>query len=152
MTKRRVDKKFFRPVHLHAVIFLLVYTIISKAIFIKSISSTSLQVAFFIPYTFGVFAGIFLLYLFSHEDFFHFMKDVEKEENKKEKKFLKKYKHYGKILSTFLIATIGGPVFAALTVRFLLNKFWYKYLLIALGNIPSTLLAVTLAKGILHFI
>ena len=36
------------------------------------------------PYFFGVAAGIIFLYHFSHEDFFHFIKEVEREEKKKE--------------------------------------------------------------------
>jgi hypothetical protein len=151
-TKKSPKKGFFRPIHLQAVVFLVVYTILSKTIFIKSIASENLAVNFFSPYIFGVAAGIIFLYLLNHADFFHFIKEVEKAERKKENNYLKKYLHFGKVLSTLIIATIGGPVFAALTVRLLLNKVWYKYLLIAAGNLTSTILGVSLAKGALNFI
>ena len=124
-----------------------IYTALSKSIFLKSLGSESITTHFFGPYIFGVIAGIFFLYLFNHEDFFHFIKEVEEIEKKKENKFLKKYLHLGRILATLIIASLGGPVFAALTARFLINKFWFKYLILALGNIPSTILSVTLAKG-----
>lgn len=147
--KKVSKKKFFRTVHLQAAVFLIVYTIVSKVIFIKSIISPSLAVNFFVPYFFGIFAGMILLYLFSHEDFFHFIKEIERQEEKKENRYLGKYMHYGRILATLIVATVGGPVFAALTIRLLLNKVWYKYLLLAFGNITSTLLAVSLARGLI---
>lgn len=153
MAKKTLKKRnFFRPVHLQALFFFVAYTILSKAIFIKSVMSANLEVVFFVPYFFGVAAGFLFLYLFNHEDFFHFVKEIEKEEKKRERGYLKKYQHYGKILSTLIIAAIGGPIFAALTIRFLLNKYKYKYLLLALGNIVSTLVAIAIAKGALKLI
>lgn len=151
MTKRnkKIKKSFFRKVHAQALIFFVLYTIISKAIFIKSVTLTNIHAAFFIPYFYGVLCGIVFLYLFNHEDFFHFMKDIEKKEKKEEESLLKRFLHYGKVASVLIIATVGGPVLSALTIRLLLNKFWYKYLLIALGNITSTILAVSLARGAL---
>ena len=146
--KAKIKKGVFRKIHLQAFLFLIVYSVISKTIFIRSLASASLWVSFLVPYFFGVVAGIIFLYLFSHEDFFHFMKDVEHDEKKKEHQLLKKYKHYGKVASTLIIAAIGGPVLAALTIRFLLNKFWYKYLLIAVGNVASTAITVSLGKGL----
>ncbi len=146
------NKPFFRKIHFRALLFLVVYTVVSKLVFIKSLTMPDLFREFFGPYIFGVIAGIIFLYLFNHEDFFHFIRDVEKTEKKKEKEYLRKYIHYGKIISTLIIATLGGPIFAALTVRFLLNNVWYKYLLLATGNIGSTFLAVVLAKGLIHII
>lgn len=142
--KRHRKKGFFRLVHLHALTFFVVYSIISKTIFVKSIATKNPLISFFGPYTFGVVAGIILLYLLSHEDFFHFIKKFEREEEKKEKKLLKKYKHYGKVLSTLLIAAVGGPIFSAITIRLLLNKAWYKYLLVAVGNLFSTIITVVI--------
>lgn len=150
MSKHKSSKKsFFRPVHLQAFLFFIAYTIVSKAVFLKSVTSGNMQIVFFVPYIFGVAAGIFFLYLFNHEDFFHFIKEIELEEGKKEKGYLKKYKHYGKILSTLIISAIGGPIFAALTIRFLLNKYWYKYIVLAVGNIASTAFAIFIAQGII---
>lgn len=127
--------------------FFIAYTILSKAIFLKSVTSGNAEIIFFVPYIFGVVCGVLFLYLFNHEDFFHFIKEIEKEEEKKEKAYLRKYKHYGKILSTLIIGAIGGPVFSALTIRFLLNKYWYKYLVLSVGNIASTFFAILIAKG-----
>ena len=145
-------KGLIRGVHLQAILFLVAYNILSKYIFIKSVTHADILVNFFVPYIFGVVAGIVFLYLLHHEDFFHFMKEVEKEEKKKEESYLKRYLHYGKVACVLIVALIGGPVFAALTIRFLLNKFKYKYLLIAVGNIGSTLLMVSIARGAISLV
>lgn len=149
-SNKAVKRGLIRGVHIQAIFFLVVYTIISKAVFIKSITSSNMFIVFLVPYFFGITAGIIFLYLFNHEDFFHFMKEVEKEDGKKEKKYLKRFKHYGKIISTLIIAAIGGPIFSALTIRFLLNNVWYRYILIAVGNIASTLFAIFFTGGLLR--
>ena len=122
---KRKKRSFFRPVHLQAIIFLVIYNVVSKTIFIKSV----LQSAYF----------------------FHFIKEVERQEDKKERGYLNKFKHHGKILATLIIATIGGPIFSALTIRLLLPKYKYPYLLLFIGNIFSTLFSVMIGKGILHY-
>lgn len=149
---KKFRKRFIRSVHLQAAALLIIYTFLSKFIFYKSVVSSNLIIVFLGPYVFGVAAGIIFLYLFNHEDFFHFVREVEKQERSREKKYLKKYLHYGRIVAVLIIATIGGPVFSALTIRFLLNNVWYRYLLIMAGNIASTILAVLLGKGALSLI
>lgn len=151
MSGNKNKSSFWRPVHLQAVFFLILYSIISKSIFIKSISSENNIIAFLVPYLFGVVAGMVFLYLFSHEDFFHFIKEVEQMQSKKENNFLKKYRHYGKVICTLVVAAVGGPVFAALTIRLLLNRYKYKYFLIAVGNITSTIIHVSTARGLFVF-
>lgn len=152
MPKVKSKKWFIRKVHLQAIAFLIFYNVISKTVFFKSVVHDNLVVNFLAPYVFGVVAGIIFLYLLNHEDFFHFMKEVESRERSKENFYIKKYKHYGRILSTLIIATIGGPIFAALTIRFLLNTSPYRYIVLAVGNIASTLLTVSLAKGTISLV
>lgn len=154
-SKAKVKSKkfsFLKPVHLQAIIFLLIYNILSKTVFIKAIVSQSIFINFLVPYFFGVLSGFSFLYLLKHEDFFHFMKDVENQERGKEKIFLDKYLHHGKVLATLIIASIGGPIFAALTIRLILPKYKYQLALIASGNIVSTLISVGIAKGFLGII
>ena len=143
-------KSFFRPVHLQAIIFLIVYNIVSKTIFFKSILYNAYFINFSGPYLFACVAGAIFLYLLRHEDFFHFIKEVERQEDKKEKGYLKKFSNHGKILTTLIIATIGGPIFSALTIRLLLPKHKHPYLLLFLGNVFSTIFSVMIAKGILY--
>ena len=143
-----MKRSFFRPVHLQAIIFLIIYTFISKTILVGSVVSYDPISSFLTVYLFGLGAGVLLLFLFNHEDFFHFIKDVENIEMKKERKLLHKYLHFGKIIAVFFIATVGGPIFSALTIRLLLNNTWYKYILLSLGNIPSTILIMSIGMGI----
>lgn len=152
LKSRKKKKAFFRLIHLHAIIFLVVYSIISKTIFVKSLATKDPVISFLGPYIFGVIAGMILLYILNHEEFFHFIKDVENVEGKKEKRLIRKYKHFGKIVGTLIIAAVGGPIFSALTIRLLLNNLWYKYLLIAVGCVFSTLLTVGIGFSVLNLI
>lgn len=141
------SKKLVRKVHLQALLILSAYLIVSKIISIKSATDESLLVSFIAPFIFGVVSSFIFLYLFGHEDFFHFIKEVEKVEGKQEKNYLKKFKHYGKIFTVLIIGTVGGPIFSALTVRFLLRRIWSRYLLLTLNSLFSTLLTTALFKG-----
>jgi uncharacterized membrane protein len=104
------------------------------------------------PFIFGAVMSFMFLYLFSHEDFFHFIKDVEKKEEKKEEQYLKKFKHFGKIVAVFVIALIGGTIFAALTVRLLLAHYKYRYLILLLSMVLSTVFSVGIVKGVFSFL
>ena len=146
--KTRTNKHFVRPVHIHTLLFTLGYAFLSRFIFIKSVVNQNIFISFLVPFIFGLIACVVLLYLFNHEDFFHFIKDVEKKERKTEKKYLKKYYHHSKILACVLIGTVGGSFFLALTIRFLLNRFAYRYLVIIISVFCSTLLSMGLAKGL----
>jgi len=151
--KRTVSKKpFFRPVHLQAFLFIIFYLIFSKILFYGFVLNKSWLVYFLGPYIFGVLSSFIFLYLFSHEDFFHFIKDVEGEEKKKEKGYLKKFKKHGSVLATIIIGIIGGPIFLALTIRFLLKQVGYKYIVILITMLLSTIYSVAVVKGILGIV
>jgi len=119
---------------------------------VHALSRSNLIESFLQLYLFGITFGIFLLYIISHEKFFPVAREIEKEEEKKEKKLLKKYLRHGKILATFIIGSVGGPVFSALTARLLLRNFAFKYFILILANIPSTLFTLSLGRGILSFV
>jgi uncharacterized membrane protein len=104
------------------------------------------------PFIFGVLTSFIFLYLFSHEDFFHFIKEVEKKEERKEEEYLRKYKHLGKIAAVLAIGAIGGVIFAALTVRLLLINYKYRYLILLISMFFSTIFTVGVAKGLLGFL
>lgn len=142
---------FFHLVHLIAVFILGSYFVLSKVNLVHALLYKSVLESFLQIYLFGVFFACLFLYIFSHEKFFPVAKEIEKEEEKTEKTFLKKYLHHGKILATFLIGMVGGPVFSSLTARILLNKFDYKYLLVILANIPSSILTVGISRGFIQF-
>ncbi len=135
-----------------AVVVLVGYFFISKINIIHAISRGNAIESFLQLYLFGVFFACLFLFIFSHEKFFPFAKEIENKEQKNEKKYLKKYIHHGKILGTFLIGSIGGPIFSSLTARMLLNSFRFKYIIIILANIPSTLFTLGVGWGILKFV
>jgi len=139
-------------IHLTAVIILGVYFTLSKINLVHALSSPNFIASFLQIYLFGIFFACLFLFIFSHEKFFTFAKDIEKQEQAKEKTFLKKYIHHGKILASFVIGVIGGPVFSSLTARLLLNNYSFKYLLVILANIPSTVFTLGIGRSILSFI
>ena len=96
-------------------------------------------------------SGFLFLYLFSHEDFFAFAGVLEKEESKKEKNYLDKFLKYGRFLTCVLVSQVGGPIFLALTVRFLFRKKDNRYLIVFLASAVSAVFGVLLAKGLLNF-
>lgn len=140
----------FHWVHLVAVFILGGYFVLSKVNLLNALARESLFERFLQIYLFGIIFACIFLFLFSHEKFFPFAREMEKTQSKKEKKYLKKYIHHGKVLGTFIIGTIGGPVFSSLTARLLLNTYHFKYLLVILCNIPSTILTVGIGSGFVH--
>ena len=154
MPKRRlkIRKGFLRPIHVTTFVIIAGYILVSRLVFFKFITASSLALSFAGPLAFGILTSFMFLYLFSHEDFFHFIKDIEKKEEKKEGDYLKKYKHFGKIAAVVVITLIGGTIFAALTVRLLLAHYKYKYFILLISMILSTVFTVGLAKGIFNFI
>ena len=152
MSKKIRQKFRFKAIHLQAVLVLILYNIISKANLAHALIRNSFVVSFLQVYGFGILATFAFLYLFSHEDFFTFAKEIEKKEEKGERKYLHKFKHLGKILATFLIGSIGGPIFLALTLRIFFHKHSLKYLLIILVIFISTLFGFGLLKGSINLL
>lgn len=148
MSEKKTRKRIFRWVHLETIIVIVGYFLLSNFIFLRSVSHPNIWLSFLVPLIFGVGSSLVFLYLFSHEDFFHFIKSLEKQENKQEKKYLSKFKRYGKMVTCILISAIGGPIFLALTVRFLFSKKENRYLIATVSNIISTILIVMLVRVI----
>lgn len=142
----------FRKVHAVAVVFILIYLFFANLIVVKFSTNDNHLVAFGVPMLYGGLTSVLFLYLFSHEDFFNFAKEIEKGQMKKEKKWLSRFSHFSKITTTFLMAMVGGPILGALTARLLLSRTGYGYALLLLANLPSTLLTVSVARGTLSFL
>jgi len=136
--------------HISAVVILTGYFLISKAHTVQAMRSGNIINSFIQLYLFGIFFACLFLYIFSHDKFFSFAKEIEKKESKKEKKYLNKYLHHGKILGTLIIGAIGGPVFSSLTARILLNNYWYKYLIVIIANIPSIIITTGVSKSLIN--
>jgi len=142
----------FHWIHLIAVFILGSYFVLSKINLVHALSNPNSISSFLQIYLFGIFFACLFLYIFSHDKFFPIAKEMEREEEKKEKKYIKKYIHHGKILTTLIIGVVGGPVFSALTARLLLKDYTFKYFLVILANIPSTLFTLGIGRSILSFV
>jgi len=152
MSKVTQKHSHFHWIHLIAVFILVGYFVLSKVNLVHALSNENLTISFLQIYLFGIFFACLFLYIFSHDKFFPVARQIEKEEKNKENKYLKKYIHHGKILATFLIGVIGGPVFSSLTARLLLKNYAFKYLVVVIANIPSTLFTLGIGWGILSFV
>lgn len=149
----KVKKHFhFHWIHLFAAFILGCYFILSKANTLNAVVNKDLLNSFVQIYLFGIFFACLFLYIFSHDRFFPVAREIEKRQKEKEKQYLEKYLKHGKILATFLIGMCGGPIFSSLTARILLKNYRFKYVLIVLANIPSTVITVALGKGVVHFL
>jgi hypothetical protein len=147
--KRRSRRK---RLYLQALIALIAYYVVGNAILVKSLGADSLVMLFLPPALYGAITAVIFLYLFSHEDMFKFARALEKREEKTSKKWLKFFSHTGKIIATFAVATVAGPIVAALVIRFLLTTARYRYLLAIFTTVPSTLFTVGVAKGVIHLV
>ena len=147
MPKVKAKKGFFRIVHLEAIAILMVYFIVSNFVLVGSVANASIYISFFVPILFSVLSTFVFLYLFGHKDFFHFIRNFEREEKGNEKKYLDRFKHFGKIIICILISAIGGPIFLALTIRFLFSKSENRYLIALISTLISTIFLVAFAKG-----
>ena len=148
MTKTSPRKGLLRLVHLEALVFLIAYFLVSNYVFMLSVTNESLYVSFLIPLLFGVLSSFAFLYLFGHQDFFHFIKKLGNEEKRNEKKYLEKFKHFGRMITCILISAIGGPIFLALTIRFLYSKSEQRYLVAFISVMIPTFFIVAAAKGL----
>lgn len=147
---KQTKKSFFRRIHLKALVALIVYFVVSNFLLAEAIVEKNSFLAFLIPILFGVLFTFGFLYLFNHEDFFHFIRDIEKRESKKEKKLLHKFLKFGKILACLAISFLGGPLFLALTIRFLFPRSKTGYWVGLFSTVITTVVIVGLSRGVFH--
>jgi len=133
-------------IHLIAVFILGSYFVLSKINLVHALSNPNFVISFLQLFIFGIFFSYLFLYIFSHEKFFPFAKELEEKEKPKENIYFRKYLHHGKVLGTFIIGVIGGPIFLSLTVRLLLYRFKHKNLLVLLTIFVSTLFIFFVGK------
>lgn len=145
MSKKR--KKGLKKVHLQMLLVLAAYFVLGNTLLIRFSLSDDPLLFFGMPFLYGAVSAIVFLYIFSHEEFFRFAKDLKKKEMKVEKKWLKRFARLGRASTTLLIGAAGGPLLGALTARLIIRTTWHRYLLVLLANIPSTVITVGVAKG-----
>lgn len=152
MNRKKITKKKklkIHWIHIFAVGLLTAYFVMSKVNLAHALGNQNILLIFMQIYLFGIFFACLFLYIFSHDKFFPIAREIERTEEKKEKKYLEKYLRHGKVLATFLIGMFGGPVFSSLTARILINDHWYKYLIIILANIPSTIITTGFGQSLI---
>lgn len=148
MSSLKNKKSKLHWTHLIAVAVLAFYFIVSKINLAHAFLNSNMLKTFTQLFIFGTVFSFVFLYIFSHEKFFPFAKEIEKKEEAKEKNYLKRYLKHGKIFATFLIGVIGGPVFLSITTRLLLNNFRFRYLFVAITSFVSTIVTLSAGKGL----
>ena len=148
MVPKQKKANIFRWIHLEAALVFVAYFVVSNLVLVSSATSTNIN-SFIFPLIFGIISSFVFIYLFSHKDFFHFITKFEDEEKKKEKKYLHRFKQFGKTLTCIIVSLLGGPIFLALTVRFLYSKSSKRYWIALLSTTISTIVMVMVVKGVL---
>jgi cytochrome c biogenesis protein CcdA len=150
MPAQKINKFKLHRIHFQAGLVLVLYLIVSKTVFFGALTHQNIFISFLAPLIFGSLAGLVFLYLFGHENFFPFAREIEREEKKDEKKWQKIFSHHGKSFISIAIGIIGGPILGALAIRLLIHKrnFWRKYLLILISEIISTFFYIGVLKGL----
>ncbi len=152
MPKTKVKKGLFRLVYFQTVVALAAYFLFSNFVFLGSVAYTNIYVSFFVTLVFGVLSSFVFLYLFGHRGFFPFIGKFEREEGGNEKKYLHKFIRYGRVAACILVSAVGGPIFLALTIRFLFLKSENRYLMAFISTLISTAFMIAFAKGLFSFI
>lgn len=143
------SRHFLRPVHIEALIFVILYFLLSVFVVVRAVANPNIFISFLASFSFGIISVFIFLYFFSHPDFFHFFKKLEKFESKKEKQYLGDYKQYGKYLACLLISILGGQIFLALSIRFLFPKSANRYSIAFFVTFVSTVIVIFFGKSIL---
>ena len=144
-------KRRLKKIHIGAGVTLIIYFAVGNSILAIFALRENIWEAIFIPMIYGSLASIVFLYIFCHESFFSFAKDLKNKQMKKERKLLRKTKNIGKKLTAVVATIVGGPILGALTIRLLLNGMRNKYLFLILANVPSTIFTVGYFRGIFNF-
>lgn len=141
-----------RLIHLKALVVLGMYYAFANVVVVQAIRTGNTSLSYVIPFIYGTLASLVFLYIFSHEDFFRFARDIKKSKMKTERKYLRKFRHLGKSMAVVVIGLIGGPVFGALSARLLFTRGFYPYALLIVTSIPSTILTVSIYTGAIKLI
>lgn len=136
--------------YLKAIIILIIYVIVTRGLFISMIFYPKAEIALLVEGVVAGISGIAFLYFFEHEDLFKFARVIRDKKRRVEERLLDNFLRFGAIGATVIIGYIAGPLFCSLTVYLLLSNFRYKYLLTLLVSSSSIVVALAIARGILH--
>lgn len=138
--------------YLFVTVFLLLYVLATRAIFITALFYPNLTIALIVPTTIAGISGFTYLYFLLHEERFKFIRIIKDKKMKTEEKLIHKFIKFGRLLTAWIIGFLLGPLFAALTIAILLSDFKYKYLYVVIISTLSILTSLCLARGVIHII
>ena len=144
--------KPIKPIHVKAVGALAIYFVCGNLILWSSVFREGFFPTYVPTMLYGAISSAAFLFIFSHEDFFKFAKVIEKIEEKMEKRWLGFLSHAGRVFTSFIVGTLTGAVLGALTIRFLLPKASYRYLLAFLVGALSGIFVTTSISGLFSFV
>lgn len=99
---------------------------------------------------FNSLSSLIFIYLFNHQNSFPAIKNIELSNQKKQKKYLKKFLKFGKFIATILMGLIGGPILLSLSVKFLFRQHQYRNTIIT--SILTNIIFITISKGLFQII
>lgn len=129
-----------------------IHTATSWSVLLIATSSSNFLLFFILPFIYGALTGLVFFYLFSHDKVVKIAKLIEEKEQKIEKKWLKRFAHSGKLLTTLIIGVFGGPILCALTVKLFYSRSRYKYVILLTANLLSTIYFVLVLKGVVKLV
>lgn len=138
--------------YISVTIFLLLYVIVTRAVFIAALFWHDLPLAILVPTTIAGISGFAYLYFFLHEDRFKFIRIIKNKKIKAEKKLIHRFIRFGSMLTALTIGFVAGPLFAALTIAILLSDYKYRYWYVIIISTLSVSVSFCIARGIIHII
>jgi|SRR3989344_3571944 len=144
--------KHLHWVHLQAVGLWIGYSVLTKILLGSQVASADLVRAYATTAVFGIAFSVTFLYLFSHERFFKFMREVELKAKKKEEGWIRRLKHAGKVLTTLVIGAFGSPLYIALVMRLFWPRSKYRYVAAPVLTVMGGWLILTVTRGSLGMV
>lgn len=136
----------FKSIYVKTFIFLVLYVIVTRFIFLAMVIYPNTAVAFTIPSITASLSGLGFLYVFTHH--FPFGKIIKNKKKKREEQLIHKFIFLGKWITCLTIGIIGGPLFAALTISIVLSSYKYKYLFVVFICVISIFISLGIARGV----
>lgn len=99
---------------------------------------------------FNSLSSFVFIYLFNHQNSFPVIKNIELSNQKKQKKYLKRFLKFGKFIATILMGLIGGPILLSLSVKLLFHQHQYRNTVII--SILTNIIFIIISKGLLQII
>lgn len=134
-------------VHFLALLTWVGYTVLSRTLQFGETTTVNVEKAYLLSAIFNIVFVILFLYLFSHDKFFEFAREIEMRAKKKEKGYTNMARHWGKLIMTGIVGLTGSPLYIALTIRLFWPKLKSKYLLAGVMSVVGGWLWLTGLRG-----